>query len=227
MRIENIRKEYEGKVVLDIETLEFEKGRIYVIVGANGSGKSTLLRILGGTLKTDKFKDKIVIDFDGQTHCFMPQKNYAFKMRTDKNIMLSGHKTEEKKAAAEELMKELKIDHLRREKAHKLSGGETARMALCRTILSGADVLLLDEPTAAMDIESTIIAEDVIRRYRDEKGATIIMVTHSINQARRLADVVVFMKDGKIVEQGEKLKVLDNPETSDMKEFLEFFSSEI
>ena len=227
MKIENIKKEYDGKVVLDIEALEFEKGRIYAIVGANGSGKSTLLRILAGTLKSDKTEQKSVIDFEGQSHCFMPQKNYAFKMRMDKNVMLSVKKTDENKASAEALMRELKIDHLKAEKAHKLSGGETARMALCRTVLSGADVLLLDEPTAAMDIESTMIAEDIICRYRDKNDAIIIMVTHSINQARRLSDSVIFMKDGAVLEQGPKDDVLNHPKQAETKEFLEFFSSEI
>ena len=226
MRIENIKKTYGEKIVLDVEKFDFEKGKIYAIVGANGSGKSTLLRIMAKTLKADR-GSKAVVDFEKSTHCYMPQKNYAFKMSTEKNVMLSVKRTAENKARAEDLMRELKIDHLAKSQAHKLSGGETARMALCRTILSGAEVLLFDEPTAAMDIESTLLAEDIIRRYNKENNATIIMVTHSINQARRLSDNVIFMKDGKIVESGTMNAVLDNPKCDETKEFLEFFSSEI
>nr|MCR4747008.1 tungsten ABC transporter ATP-binding protein [Clostridiales bacterium] len=102
----------------------------------------------------------------------------------------------------------------------------TAKMALCRTVLSDAQVLLLDEPTAAMDIESTLAAEEIIRRVNRESGATIIMITHSLSQARRLSDMLVFMKDGKVIETGETKKVLNAPDKTETKEFLEFFGSD-
>ncbi|MBR5015423.1 MAG: ATP-binding cassette domain-containing protein [Clostridia bacterium] len=223
MKITNMKKTYGTKVALDIDELEFEDGKIYAIVGANGSGKSTLIRAMAGTIKTD---DGRKADFGGKTHCYMPQKNHAFKMSTEKNVLL-GAKGEDAKTSASTLMKELKIDSLAKAKAHRLSGGETAKMALCRTILSGAQVLLLDEPTAAMDVESTLLAEDIIRRYNKDNGATIILITHSLSQAKRLADEIIFMKDGKILEKGETGKILSNPEKAETKEFLEFFSSEI
>ncbi|MBR5991817.1 MAG: ABC transporter ATP-binding protein, partial [Clostridia bacterium] len=181
-----MKKTYGTKVALDIDELEFEDGKIYAIVGANGSGKSTLIRAMAGTIKTD---DGRKADFGGKTHCYMPQKNHAFKMSTEKNVLL-GAKGEDAKGKASALMKELKIDSLAKAKAHRLSGGETAKMALCRTMLSGAQVLLLDEPTAAMDVESTLLAEDIIRRYNKDNGATIILITHSLSQAKRLADEI-------------------------------------
>lgn len=224
MKVTNLKKTYGQKVVLDIDELEFEEGKIYAIVGANGSGKSTLIRVMAGTVASD---DKRKVDFGGITHCYMPQKNHAFKMSTEKNVLLGAKKDDAAKERAAALMKDLKIDGLAKAGAHKLSGGETAKMALCRTILSGAQMLLLDEPTAAMDVESTLLAEDIIRNYNREYGATIILITHSLSQAKRLSDFIVFMKDGKVMETGETAKVLASPEKSEIREFLEFFSSEV
>ncbi len=223
MIFENLKKTYGEKTVLDIDKIEFDLGKIYAIVGANGSGKSTFLKVIAKQIKSD---EKANLDFDGKKVCYMPQKSFAFKMTTYKNVLLATKGREEDKARADKLMCELKIDHLADQKANALSGGETARMALCRTIMNGAEVLLLDEPTAAMDIESTKITEDVIVKQKTE-GKTIVIVTHSMSQARRIADEVVFMKDGKVIERGEISSILDNPKTSEMKEFLEFFSSEI
>ncbi len=223
MKINNLKKTYDRKVVLDIDELEFEEGKIYAIVGANGSGKSTLIRAMAGTITTD---DRHRVSFGGKTHAYMPQRNHAFKMSTEKNVLLGSKKDDAAKERAASLMKELKIDGLAKAGAHKLSGGETAKMALCRTVLSDAQVLLLDEPTAAMDIESTLAAEEIIRRVNRESGATIIMITHSLSQARRLSDMLVFMKDGKVIETGETKKVLNAPEEAETKEFLEFFGSD-
>lgn len=222
MIFQNISKTYDDKEVLKIENLELEPGKIYAIIGSNGCGKSTFLKVISKQVKSDK---KATIDFDGGKVCYMPQKNYAFKMTTLKNVLIATSSSS--KEDAMDLLKRLKIDNLAKQKASKLSGGETARMALCRTILSGADVLLLDEPTAAMDIESTKLSEELIKEYNEQNGATIIIVTHSINQARRIADFVIFMRDGEIVEMGEKSAVLDTPKEKDTIEFLEFFSAEI
>ena len=222
MIFQNVSKTYGDKEVLKIENLELESGKIYAIVGSNGCGKSTFLKVISKQIKSDK---KATIDFGGGKVCYMPQKNYAFKMTTLKNVLIATSSSSKEDAMA--LLKRLKIDNLAKQKASKLSGGETARMALCRTILSDADVLLLDEPTAAMDIESTKLSEELIKEYNEQKGATIIIVTHSINQARRIADFVIFMKDGMIVETGEKAAVLDTPKEKDTKEFLEFFSAEV
>ena len=223
MKITNLKKTYDGKVVLNIDELEFEEGKIYAIVGANGSGKSTLVRAMAGTVMPD---DRKKVSFDGMSYCYMPQKNHAFKMSTEKNVLIGAKNDAATRERARELMSELKIDTLAKEKAHRLSGGETAKMALCRTVLSDAQVLLLDEPTAAMDIESTLAAEEIIRRVNKEKGTTIIMITHSLSQARRLSDRIVLMKDGKVVETGETEKVLNAQEKEETKEFLEFFGSD-
>ena len=225
MKVKNLKKTYDGKNVLSVEEFDFIPGKIYAIVGANGSGKSTFLKLLSGDIKSDIKSESF--EAIGQKLCYMPQKNYAFKMSTLKNILLTSSNIKADTPYALELMKDLKIDHLATQQASKLSGGETARMALCRIMLSNASIILLDEPTAAMDIESTVLSEELIRNYNRKNHATVIMVTHSINQAKRLSDELIFMKDGHIIEHGPTTCVLSSPVKEETKEFLDFFSAEI
>ena len=226
MKIFNLEKTYGEKTVLKINEFTFSPNKIYAIIGTNGCGKSTFLKIISGTIKSDSGR-KAIVDYEGEKMVFMPQKNHAFMMSVEKNILVASGKDRKKIEMAQSLMKSMKIDHLRKHPASKLSGGETARMAICRTLMSGATIVLLDEPTAAMDIESTLLSEKLISDYRDKNGATVVMVTHSIGQAKRIADEVIFMKDGAIIESGSADKVLYSPDNEETKKFLEFFSSEI
>ena len=103
------------------------------------------------------------------------------------------------------------------------SGGETARMALCRILMKRYELLILDEPTAAMDMESTLAAEGLIRRYCTETGCGVLLITHSISQARRIADRVIVLHQGRLIEQGESVQVLSKPKQEKTKSFLEFY----
>lgn len=225
MRIMNLEKTYGEKTVLKIDEFTFVPNKIYAIIGTNGCGKSTFLKLMSKTLKSDS--KKAVIDCEGQRAAFMPQKNHAFRMSLEKNILIAADKEYKKDGFLQQLMERMKIDSLKKQSASKLSGGETAKMALCRTLMTGADLLLLDEPTAAMDIESTLLSEELILDYKNKRPATVIVVTHSVSQARRISDEVIFMKDGRIVEHGNASKVLNTPSHSETRDFLEFFSSEI
>ena len=97
-------------------------------------------------------------------------------------------------------------------------------MALARLMMKDYELLLLDEPTSAMDMQSTLQAEERICRYREETGAAVFLVTHSLAQARRIADEVLFFKDGCLIESGPASSVLSNPDTQKLREFLDFFS---
>ena len=140
-------------------------------------------------------------------------------MTTEKNILTNG--TDHTRAA--ELMKILSIDALAKQSAKKLSGGETARMALCRILMSRYDLLILDEPTTAMDMESTLCAEKLIRETCGETGCAVLLITHSISQARRIADRVLVLHQGKLIEQGECQQVLNAPTQEETRRFLEFY----
>ena len=215
MKIAAFSKTYEGRRVLDFPGMELKPGRIYAVIGANGSGKSTFAKILSGILPADH-KGKYI---SGGTIGYMPQKNYAYRMRTKSNILLNGK--DENRANA--LMDAIQIRHLENKRADKLSGGETARMALVRLMMKPYDLVLLDEPTAAMDMETTLLSEKLIVEYVRETGCALILVTHSLQQARRIADEVWYFHKGKLLETGEKEQVLNAPERAETKQFLEFY----
>lgn len=215
MKILPFTKTYEDRCVLDFPGMEVQPGKIYAIIGANGSGKSTFAKILAEILPGDR-KGKLL---ESGAIGYMPQKNYAFRMTTKDNILLNGK--EENRASS--LMDALQIRHLESKRADRLSGGETARMALARLMMKSYDLVILDEPTAAMDMETTLLSEKLILDYVEETRCALILVTHSLQQARRVADQVWYFHKGKLLESGLKEQVLYNPEHQETRQFLEFY----
>ena len=136
MKISAFTKTYGGRTVLDMPETELEHGASYAVIGANGSGKSTLARILAGVEKPDGGKTVI----SGITVGYMPQKSYAFRMTVMRNLLVGANDEER----ARYLMRKLGIEHLASEPAHKLSGGETARMALARLLMRDRQLLIVD-----------------------------------------------------------------------------------
>ena len=120
-------------------------------------------------------------------------------------------------------MDALQIRHLENKRANYLSGGEPARMALARLMMKAYEVVILDEPTAAMDMETTILSENLIVDYVRETGCTLILVTHSLQQARRIANEVLYFHKGELLESGPKEQVLYEPQKAETRGFLEFY----
>ena len=163
MNLLPVSKTYDGVTVLDFPGISLEPGKIYGVIGSNGSGKSTFSKILAGIFPADQ---KAAPLERGLTVGYMPQKNYAFRMSARANVLLGGRD----ESRADMLMKALQIDHLANKRADRLSGGETARMALARLMMKSFDLMILDEPTAAMDMETTLLAERMIVDYVQKTG---------------------------------------------------------
>ena len=215
MRILPFSKTYDGRTVLDFPGMELRPGTVYAVIGANGSGKSTFAKILAGVLSADSqgcFLDAAAVGY-------MPQKNYAFRMSTKANILLNGRD----EARANALMDAIGLRDLENKRADRLSGGETARMALARLMMKRYNAAILDEPTAAMDMETTLLSEKLIVEYVRETGCALILVTHSLQQARRIADEVLYFHKGKLLESGPKEQVLYEPRLPETRQFLEFY----
>lgn len=208
-------KTYHGVKVLDFPGLELQPGKIYAILGANGSGKSTFAKIAAGILPADQ-KCRI----PGSVG-YLPQKPYAFRMTLRKNILLTAGRPER----ADELMRTLSLTELKEKRADRLSGGETARMAMARLMMKRYDMGILDEPTAAMDMESTSAAEELILKYVRETDCVLILVTHSLQQARRVADEAIYFHKGRLLENGPAEYVLYHPALAETRKFLEFYGN--
>lgn len=215
MKTTAFTKTYARRVVLSLPELTLPEGKITAVIGPNGSGKSTFAKVLAGIEPADDRRPIL----SGATVGYLPQKSFPFRMSTEKNILQNGNDP----ARAAALMKALGIEALAGQSAKKLSGGETARMALCRILMRHYALLILDEPTAAMDMESTLAAEGCIRAYCAETGCGVLLITHSISQARRLADQILVFHEGTCVEQGDTECVLSSPKEEQTRRFLEFF----
>lgn len=218
MKIQGFTKTYEGRRVLELPDLELERAKIYGVIGANGSGKSTFAKVLSGVTPADNPGRKLE---KGLSLGYMPQKNYAYRMSVRDNILLGKRDVEK----ARRLMETLGIEHLANKRARLLSGGETARMALARLMMKDFDLLLLDEPTAAMDMESSLLAESLMADYCRRTGCAMVLITHSLQQAERMADELLFFHEGRLMERGEKERLLSAPVRPELRRFLDFYGS--
>ena len=216
MKIGPLSKTYQSRTVLDLPQWELAPGQICAVIGANGSGKSTLAKILAGVLPSDQgcepFETRPDIGY-------MPQSNFAFRMSAEKNLALTGATS----GQVEEMLEKLQLSPLARQNAKRFSGGELTRLALGRVLIRPHDLLILDEPTAAMDMESTLLAEQLISAYCREQNAAVLLVTHSLTQAKRIADIVLFLRHGRVAEYGDAKQVLEQPTQAETKRFLEFY----
>lgn len=219
MKINACTKTYGGRTVLSFPGLVLEPGKLYAVVGANGSGKSTFARLVSGAIPSDG--NVRVLEAAVKLR-YMPQRSYAFRLTVRRNILLSGGTAER----ADELMEALGLTSLAGQRAGGLSGGETARMALARVLMRPCELLILDEPTASMDMESAILAERLVSACRAETNCTVLLITHDLQQARRLADEALFFHGGQLWETGPAARVLFTPEKPETKRFLEFYGGE-
>lgn len=222
--IEGLYKEYGQRRVLDVSSLEFGEGLIYAVLGLNGSGKTTLLECIAGINKlsggTIRYNNKPGDENTRQNISIMMQKPYLFNDSVINNILIGlkfrNYKKDKAIEKANRYLGYFNINDLLNKNAKALSGGESAKVALLRTAIIESEVTMLDEPTASMDIESTLGAERLIKDMAGGKRS-VIMVTHDIYQAKRLADYVVFLDKGIVIESGEKEKVFRNPKNKLVK----------
>ena len=227
IRVIEVNKEYSEKEVLYIEELNFKEGYVYALLGLNGSGKTTLLQCVSGL---EPFTRGTVLydncNFNENTQreiSVMLQKPYLFNSSVFENIIMGlKFRKFEKKGIEERLgiyMTCFNIEDLLSKNARELSGGEQAKVSLLRTAILESQITFLDEPTASMDIESTLRAEKLIKTMVKGKRS-VILVTHDLMQADRIADFVIFLDKGRIIEQGETHKVLNFPEHKLLKQIL-------
>lgn len=222
IRLASVKKYYAARCVLDIPALTLAPGKRYALIGPNGSGKSTLLRLIAGVMAPEEGTIEISEDLRGSI-AYMPQRPYAYSFSVLKNVVMAlgkGAENPEKLAAA--ALEEVGMTALLKARGNTLSGGEAQRMAFARMIVRDRGLMLLDEPTSAMDIPGTRQVEEALIRYCERTGCTVVFATHALAQAERLADDVILLTDGKIMKNGPAKEVLYDPEA----EFIRFWQLE-
>ena len=203
-----------GDFKLSVPELEFKPGSITALVGANGCGKSTYAKTAAGIISDDRGSRVCESNSVG----YMSQSSFAFRMSVKKNVMINT----DDEAKADSLIASLGISDIADKNAKKLSGGQTARMALARILVKEYELLILDEPTASMDMESSLLAESEIMKYK-EQGPAVLLITHSLQQARRIADEIIYFDNGVLVEQGSSEELLSSPKDERTAKFIEFY----
>ena len=203
MKFENLHKTYGSRTVLQIPCLEISEGTRLAVIGPNGSGKSTMLKILAGVLKNDG--EKISLSGCG----YLPQKSYAFDMTVIKNAesALWDLPRSKRREKAENALRETGMLSLSEAQGRTLSGGEMQRLALARVLAREPKILLLDEPTAALDP----ISEYEVYKNFDKlvHGKTAIYISHRLSSCR-FCDRIIVLENGLVVEEGSHEELMEN-----------------
>ena len=236
IRVENVTKKFKGGVTaLNECSLTIARGEVVAIIGPSGSGKSTLLRCLnlleiptsghiyfGGVDITDK---KVDINLHRRKMGMVFQHFNLFPHKTVmQNITLAPVtlklKTEdEAKKNGMELLERIGLADKANEYPNMLSGGQKQRIAIVRALCMEPDVMLFDEPTSALDPEMVGEVLDVMKQLARD-GMTMVVVTHEMGFAREVGNRVVFMDEGRIVEQGTPEDIFQHPQSARLQDFL-------
>lgn len=235
IKLENINKNFGDLHVLKNVNLEVKEGEKLVIIGPSGSGKSTTVRcmnflevptsgrvLIDGQEMTEKNQRKIVRE---KISMVFQQFNLYPHLTVLRNLTLAPTKLH---GMSEQEAEELAYHYLDvvglRDKAHvyppALSGGQQQRIAIARALCCKTPIILFDEPTSALDPETIQEVLDVMVRLAHEDNITMVVVTHEMGFARQVADRIVFMEDGRIIEEGTPEHFFTSPDSSRVKEFL-------
>lgn len=231
-KIEKLSKSFGKNKILKNISLEISKGERVVIIGPSGSGKSTFLRCLNGL---ESFQGKIFFEdkditkneFKRMRHkvgMVFQSFNLFENLTVWENITIAplSRKIEDEKTINENAKKYLSQIHLEDKSEvypSSLSGGQRQRVAIIRTLMMHPDIILFDEPTSALDAE---MIDEVLNLMMDvaREGMTMVVVTHELNFAKEFATRVIFMDEGKILEEGTPLEIFNHPKSERLKGFL-------
>lgn len=223
LEIENLKKSFEDLDVLHDISLGVEEGEVVAIIGPSGSGKSTLLRCCTGLEQADSG----TIHYEGSYGLVFQNFNLFPHYSVLKNIMdapVSVQKQSKKEAEKEarRLLEKMDLGDKADVYPCQLSGGQQQRVAIARALALKPSILFFDEPTSALDPELTGEILKVIRELAEEK-MTMVIVTHEMSFARDVADRVIFMDGGYIIEQGDPKEVIEHPKEERTRQFLARF----
>ena len=236
IKAEHISKKFDNFQALKDVSLNVEKGEVICIIGPSGSGKSTLIRCLNGLETPEEGTITVngtVLDYANPTEVtstcsqigFVFQHFNLFPHMTVLDNLTLGPIIAQKKPKEEceqkalELLKRVGLEEKRDAYPAQLSGGQKQRVAIARALIQAPEVILFDEPTSALDPEMIGEVLEVMKELA-EAGMTLLVVTHEMGFARKVASRVIFMDEGKIIEDNVPSEIFDNPQSERLVDFL-------
>lgn len=227
LQISQLKKKYGNRTVVRIEELLISPGRITAVVGPNGAGKTTLLCMLAGLLEQEEgqilYNGSPVPPYREMTMVFQKPQLLAASVR--KNIgwplKIRGWKKGDLENRVQELAEKLGLLPFLEQRADCLSAGEAQKTALARALSFSPSLLLLDEPGANIDPGALREMEYVLEEMNIRHGTTIVLVTHNLAQARRMAHQVILLSEGRVAESCAAEKFFTSPDAPETKQFLE------
>jgi iron complex transport system ATP-binding protein len=217
---------FQDKSILSNISLKVSAGEFFVIIGPNGAGKTSLLKILSGLQKADhgsvNIKGKNINAYTrrnlSQILAIVPQHievGFPFTvadaviMGRTPHLGILGMESKNDFDIAEEAMNFTEVSHLAHRKLFQLSGGELQRVIIARAICQQPEIILLDEPTTALDPSHQLKIMDLMERFRKQNNTTIIMISHDLNLASMYGDILLLLKDGRVIQTGDPKTVLN------------------
>ncbi len=218
----------DEKMLLDSISYQFNKGIIYGIIGPNGAGKTTYLKVISGFLKPTKgmvyFQDNSITNPQRKI-AVVWQKPYLLQTTVYNNVAyglkVRGLSKKKIEVLVSDILQLFQISHLAKRKVANISGGESAKVAIARAVITSPDVLILDEPTASLDPQSVVDIEEIILNLKDKYKMTIIFVTHNMFQAKRIADITLLFNNGQFIEGQPTKQLFSNPTNEFTRKFLQ------
>jgi tungstate transport system ATP-binding protein len=223
-QLKHVRQNYDGRTVLKLDSLDIQGGEILAIVGPSGAGKSTLLRLLA--MLEAPSEGQVTLSLNGQDYTYASlsveirrqiamvfQRPILLSRSVRANVAYSLNIRGKRKndPIVDDVLERLAISHLEKAKPNTLSGGEMQRVAIARAMVVKPDVLILDEPTVNLDPQNIRIIEQFLLEQHQENATSIIIVTHNIFQAKRLADRVALIYDSELIEVADTQTFFENP----------------
>lgn len=223
IELRGVTLHFGATVILSNIDLAIGAGAPTALMGPNGSGKTTLLRLMMGLAQPSQGRIEIAGHADGSAmrRAFVFQKPIMLKRSVGANVAFALVAAGRPSAAASvmPLLDQVGLVRLSKRPARKLSGGEQQRLALARAFACEPDILFLDEPTTSLDPAQTKAVEEIIAQVA-ASGVKVIMATHDLGQARRLAGDVVFLARGRVIEQTPATQFFRQPQTPQARSFL-------
>ena len=222
LTVKNIEFAYRSKQVLRDISLTAKEGEITAILGANAVGKSTLLKCIMGILRA---KGQILLGEEpcrslfsckhGERVSYLTQENAVPALLTVFEVILLGRMSSlslrvppEELERVYQVMKDVKIEPLAERMFRQLSGGQKRVVSIAQAVVKEPEILIMDEPTANLDMQNQLEVLELVRRYTKEKRTTTLVTLHDLNMAARYADQIVILKDGKVYCQGSPAETL-------------------